>query len=82
MDQSGPRTPMSKDGSLTLMWCLHENVNGLGVLYEGMDGRKYTSTCRRDLSRVFVGHVFGPWGEDEIGKHWASGKIVPPVSKS
>jgi hypothetical protein len=73
--------PMSKDGSLTLTWCLHDNVRGLGALYEDVDGRKYTTTCGNDLSRVFVGHSFGPWGEDNIGKHFAEGRIVPPVSK-
>lgn len=73
--------PMSKDGSLILTWCLHDNVRGLGALYEDVDGRKYTSTCGNDLSRFFVGHLFGPWGEDKVGKHWAEGKIVPPVSK-
>ena len=74
--------PMSKDASVVLTWCLHDNVRGLGALYEDADGRKYTSTCGNDLSRVFKGHLFGPWREDKIGKHWADGKVVQPVYKS
>jgi hypothetical protein len=66
--------PISKDGSFTLIWCLHDNVHGLGALYEDADGRRYTSICGNDLSRSFRGHSFGPWPEADIGKHWAGGK--------
>jgi hypothetical protein len=73
--------PLSKDGSTALIWCLHDNVHGLGAIYEDVGGRKYTSTCGKDLSRAFVGHLFGPWDEDKIGKHWAGGKTVSPAAE-
>jgi hypothetical protein len=70
---------MAKDGSLPLAWCLHDD-KALGALYEDAEGRKYTSICGNDLSSVSVGHKFGPWGEREIGRHWAVGKVVAPTS--
>ena len=75
------RTPaLPKDGSIELSWCRHDNDHGLGALYEDVNGRPYTTMCKRDLSRTVEGHSFGNWTEDAIGKSWAGGKIVPPIS--
>ena len=68
--------PLLKEGSFKLSWCLHDNVHGLGALYEDADGRRYTSICGNDLSQSFKGHSFGPWSEAKIGKHWAGGRIA------
>jgi len=68
---------LPKDGSIPLEWCLHDNRHGLGALYEDVNGRKYTTTCGNDLSHTRTGHLFGPWNETQIGRHWASGAVVP-----
>lgn len=74
--------PISKDGSIALTWCLHDNVHGLGALYEDVNAERYTSTCGNDLSTTRRGFAFGPWRESEIGKLWANGQIVPPLLPS
>lgn len=72
----GPALP--KEGRFFLSWCPRD-IHRLGALYEDVNGFKYTTTCSLDLNRTTIGHNFGPWREDQIGKHWADGKIVPPI---
>jgi hypothetical protein len=70
--------PISKERSIALTWCLHDNEFGLGALYEDANGRKYTATCSNDLSSTKSGWRFGPWPERAIGKLWANGNVVMP----
>jgi hypothetical protein len=71
--------PISKERSIALKWCLHDNEFGLGALYEDANGRRYTATCNNDLSTTKSGWRFGPWPEGANGKLWANGKVVMPA---
>jgi hypothetical protein len=62
--------PLAVGGEFIPLWLRHVNTTGLGVLYDDTDGLPYSATCGNDRSRVFAGHRFGPWKEDEIGRHW------------
>lgn len=62
--------PLAVGTEFIPQWLSHVNTTGLGVLYDDTEGRKYSATCGNDLSRVFEGYRFGPWKEDEIGRHW------------
>ena len=62
--------PLSKDGNFVLTWLGHVNSTGLGATYYDIEQLPYSSTCNNDLSKVIIGHSFGPWKEADIGKHW------------
>lgn len=62
--------PISKDGEFIPKWLGHVNSTGLGAIYTDSEGAAYTSICGNDLSRIEKGQKFGPWQEDQIGKHW------------
>jgi hypothetical protein len=62
--------PLSKDGRLHLVWLGHVNDTGLGALYQDAADDVFTSTCGNDLSKVSRGALFGPWPEQDIGRHW------------
>jgi hypothetical protein len=61
---------LPKDGEFIPIWLGHVNTTGLGATYTDFENKPYTSTCGNDLSQVFVGKLFGPWTETEIGRHW------------
>ena len=61
---------LSKDGKFVPVWLGHVNTTGLGATYTDVEGSPYTATCGNDLSRIDEGTEFGPWSEDEIGRHW------------
>ena len=63
--------PLAKDGKMVLSWLGHVNTTGLGATYSDFEEVTYTSTCGNDLSQVFQGAHFGPWAEDQIGRHWS-----------
>ena len=62
--------PLSAGAERVLEWLGHVNTTGLGALYIDFKERPYSSRCHSDLSTVHVGHVFGPWPESAIGRHW------------
>ncbi len=62
--------PLSKDGRFILKWLDHVNSTGLGATYTDTEQLAYTSTCGNDLSKIAKGIQFGPWPEDQLGKHW------------
>ncbi len=63
--------PLSKDGKFVLQWLNHVNTTGLGATYTDTEQLPYTSTCGNDLSQTFDGVLFGPWPEDQVGRHWS-----------
>lgn len=62
--------PLAAGSSFVPTWLGHVNTTGLGATYTDVDGRKYSSTAGNDLTEVHDSYVFGPWKEDEIGRHW------------
>ena len=62
--------PLSKDGKVVLGWLNHVNTTGLGATYVDTEQLPYTSTCGNDLSKVCSGTLFGPWPEQQVGRHW------------
>jgi hypothetical protein len=62
--------PFAKDGEFAVKWLGHVNTTGLGVTYTDYENRPYTSTCGNDLSRTTQGTRFGPWPEENVGRHW------------
>ena len=62
--------PLSKDGKFLLAWLNHVNTTGLGATYVDTEQLQYTSTCGNDLSQACSGTLFGPWPEEQIGRHW------------
>jgi len=63
--------PLKKDGSFSLHWMSHDNDHGFGATYEDMWGRRYTSTCGRDLNTIRRGHRLPAWPESKITAEWA-----------
>lgn len=68
--------PLGKDGQMALEWLDHVNTTGLGATYVDSEDVAYTSTCREDLSRVELGIRFGPWPDEQIGRHWANPRCI------
>jgi hypothetical protein len=62
--------PLSKDGKFVLGWLNHVNTTALGATYVDTEQLPYTSTCGNDLSQVSSGTLFGPWLEQQVGRHW------------
>lgn len=62
--------PLAAGSSFIPSWLGHVNTTGLGTIYMDVDGTKYSSVTGNDLTEIHKGHVFGPWKEYEIGKHW------------
>lgn len=63
--------PLKKDGSFSLHWDPENNTHGLGATYEDMWGRRYTTTCGRDLNTIRRGMRLRKWAEDEIKAEWS-----------
>jgi hypothetical protein len=62
--------PLAKDARVALSWLGHVNTTGLGATYTDFESRTYTSTCGNDLSKTSRGAGFGPWPEEDVGRHW------------
>lgn len=62
--------PLATSTDFHLRWLGHTNTEAIGVAYEDLQGRTYTSVCRNDLSSVRDGYHLTQWEEREIGRHW------------
>lgn len=62
--------PLAAASSLVPSWLGHVNTTGLGATYTDIDGRGYSSVTGNDLTQIHDGRTFGPWSEDQIGRHW------------
>jgi hypothetical protein len=71
--------PMPVQGTFRLLWLENDNVHAIGVGYEDLHGKKYSSICANDLTTVRKGSGFPRWGENEIGRHWWKTPIRPTV---
>ncbi|TLP52405.1 hypothetical protein [Microbispora triticiradicis] len=69
--------PLGRDGKIALSWLAHDNLHGLGAVYEdflgadeGTSGRVYTVTCGNDRNVVRPGRHLPRWAEKEITAKW------------
>ena len=69
--------PLGRDKETVLSWLNHDNIHGLGAVYEdflsadeGKPGRTYTVTCGRDRNVVVPGRQLPTWSESEINAQW------------
>lgn len=62
--------PLSANSEFILAWLDHVNDTGLGATYDNFQDRSYSSTCSKDLSRVFTKNKLRAWHNAEIGVHW------------
>jgi hypothetical protein len=70
--------PLKRDGSFAIHWDKHNDTHGLGATYEDMWGRKYTTTCEHDLSRIQPGLTIGGWAPGAVVAEWQLRKVPKP----
>jgi hypothetical protein len=69
--------PIARDNESVLAWLGHDNLHGLGAVYEdflsadeGKPGRVYTVTCGKDRNTVRPGRHLPTWAEAETLSSW------------
>jgi hypothetical protein len=60
--------PMSKDREFVLSYLNHVNDTGLGVTFEDMESRVYSTRCADDLNIPSSGLLFKPTGVVQVWK--------------
>jgi hypothetical protein len=75
--------PLGRDSEIILSWVGHDNLHGLGAVYEdflgadeGAAGRAYTVTCGNDRNTIIPGRHLPEWTGGEITPQWRATKIL------
>ena len=62
--------PLGQGDELHLSWIRYTNVRWIGATYTDIDGRKYSSKCADDLTKITAGSMFPHWSEKQLGRAW------------
>ena len=74
--------PVGRDKEIPLSWLGHDNLHGLGAVYEdflsadeGVGGRVYSVTCGNDRNTIKPGRHLPEWTEADIVAQWKKGSV-------
>lgn len=65
--------PLAVGEERALSWLGHTNVDRIGVLYQDVDGVRYSTACQHDENVHGDGDRFPAWKEDQIEREWTIG---------